>query len=451
MKKDLKQLSPQEKRQLLAELLRQKGRRRPNPSPPTSPPASLGAFDQFTTTSTALEAEAVLHPAIRADGLPLVESEPSHLLLTGATGFLGAFLLAELLQLTPATITCLVRAPTAEAGRQRILAKLEGYLPGHNYDRSRIVAVAGDLAKPLLGLSPEQFRQLGDTIDVIYHSAAMVNWIDAYEKLKPSNVLGTQEILRLASTGRVKPVHYVSTLAVFPLVRNSHASVVREQDPLDHGGELYGGYTQSKWVAEKLVDIARGRGIPVTVYRPGLITGHSQLGSWNSSDFTCQLLKSWITTGYVPELDAMMDMTPVDFVSKAIAYLSQQSSATNKVFHLANPEAVSVQQLYNWMRWLGYELEPLPYDEWRTALIHLMEFAALDGLRALVPLLETRESEGAGRWVGSVPRFDCSNTQEALSEAGISCPAIDRQIIETYFSYLTGSGFLNAPQREEAR
>lgn len=460
--RDLSHLSPHEKRQLLAELLQKKARRRDksHPSAGAPHPAStprlaaaqerLGAFDQFAVSSNELEAEVALDPAIRPDqALSQLETEPAHVFLTGATGFLGAFLLYELLQTTEADVYCLVRAPSVEAGQRRIRAKLEAYLPGKVYDRSRIVAVTGDLAQPLLGMPPETFERLAGLVDMVYHSAAQVNWIDAYEKLKPSNVLGTQEIVRLASHTRLKPLHYVSTLAVFPLVRNSGVPVVHEEDSLDHGGLLYGGYTQSKWVAEKLVAVARTRGHPVTIYRPGLITGHSETGAWNTGDFTCQLLKSWITTGYVPDIEADMDMTPVDYVSRALVHLSlrrQSPQLPDRIFHLANPQAVDLQQLYGWMRSLGYRLEPMPYEEWRAGLLQLSELAPRDGLRSLIPLLSAQESAGASQWVGSVPQFDCTNTLEALAEPNIGCPAVDEQTVSAYFVYLVGSGFLQAPR-----
>jgi thioester reductase-like protein len=286
---------------------------------------------------------------------------------------------------------------------------------------------------------------LAGKIDAIYHSAAMVNWVYSYEQLKPSNVNGIREILKLASQVKIKPLHYVSTLAVFPLVGNAEASVAREDDPLDHGGALHGGYTQSKWVAEKLVMLARSRGLPVAIYRPGMITGHSRTGAWNTSDFTCQMLKSWVNAGYVPDLYAAMDMTPVDYVSSAIVQLSRSAGSLGQVFHLANPKPVDVQELFAFMRSFGYRLEPVPYDQWRSALIALAERTEEKAVRSLTPILAVQESEGAPEWVGGVPRFDCTNTLSVLAHTGIRCPPVDEQVLNTYFTYLTRSGFLKAP------
>src|SRR4029453_521432 len=128
------------------------------------------------------------------------------ILLTGATGFLGAFLLHELLEKTRADIYCLVRCTDEEEGRARLLASLEGYLPGIRQEVSRIIPVPGDLSQSQLGLTTEEFQMLAGKVDAIYHSAAMVNWVYSYEQLKPSNVNGIREILKLASQVKIKPL-----------------------------------------------------------------------------------------------------------------------------------------------------------------------------------------------------------------------------------------------------
>src|SRR6185369_16546869 len=171
---------------------------------------------------------------------------PRHILLTGATGFLGAFLLRELLDRTTAEVHCLVRAKSVEAGRVRLRQTLQTYSLWHDGLEGRIVPVPGDLGEPRLGVSAAVSADLAATIDVIYHSGAFVNWILPYERLKPANVVGTEEILRLATRVRIKPVHFVSSLGVFPLLsRSGEVTVIREEDTLDHNGSLYGGYMQS--------------------------------------------------------------------------------------------------------------------------------------------------------------------------------------------------------------
>jgi len=164
-----------------------------------------------------INAEAILDPAIRPETAIFdPTAEPTRiLLLTGATGFVGAFLLRELLLQTQAEIYCLVRSDDAESAKKRIQSSLEYYSIWDEHLSYRIIPIVGDLAQPLLGLSEEQFREIASQIDVIYHNGAFVKFTYPYSVLKLSNVLGTQEILRLASQIKLKPVHFVSTISVF--------------------------------------------------------------------------------------------------------------------------------------------------------------------------------------------------------------------------------------------
>ncbi|NJR39854.1 MAG: AMP-binding protein [Leptolyngbyaceae cyanobacterium CSU_1_4] len=120
-----------------------------------------------------LRAEAVLDSTILPEGtLDTPVHAPAHVLLTGATGFLGAFLLHELLEQTQATVYCLVRAATVEAAAQRLQHNLSSYFLWQPNRASRIIPVLGDLSQPLLGLSAQQFRTLAATLDSIYHSGS---------------------------------------------------------------------------------------------------------------------------------------------------------------------------------------------------------------------------------------------------------------------------------------
>lgn len=393
-----------------------------------------------------LETEAVLEPEISPQSVPAkAVTEPAHVFLTGATGFLGAFLLSELLRQTRADIHCLVRASDAEAGKERIRKTLESYSLWDEDLASRIVPVAGDLSEPSLGLSPEQFQTLAGKIDTIYHSGASVNWVYPYNGLKPTNVLGTREVLRLATLTAAKPVHFVSTLGVFPLVGNSDAKVFREQDTLDHGGVLYNGYSQSKWVAEKLVTIARSRGLPVCIYRPALVTGCSQTGTWNTDDFTCKMIKNWIERGTAPDVDTTMNMVPVDYLSKTIVHLSGQSESFGKCFHFANPHPVELNDLADWIRSFGYPLRQVPYDRWRAELLDPAKQLQENDFYSLAPLLSLNASKDAPSIVRAIPEFDCRNTLEGLAGTSIACPAVDGRVFETYLSFFVRHGFLKQP------
>ena len=159
--------------------------------------------------------------------------EPKSIFLTGATGFLGAYLLRELLHKTTADIYCLIRCGNSEDGKNRLQKHLEFYLLWEETFSSRIIPVVGDLSKPLLGLSEGDFNELAGIIDIIYHNGAWVNSARPYSILKPANVLGTQEVIRLASILQTKPVHFISTLGFFFNKTNLDNEKITETDIAD--------------------------------------------------------------------------------------------------------------------------------------------------------------------------------------------------------------------------
>jgi len=367
------------------------------------------------------------------------DTAPEKILITGASGFLGAFLLQELLQHTNATVYCLVRAKTLEAGQQKIAASFNRYLLSSDKLESRVVPVLGDLAKPRLGLSESQYEALTREIDCIYHNGAFVNLIYPYSALRTANVLGTQEILKLASKTKVKPVHFVSTLDVFQSPRYAQMSVILEQDELESGDDLSDGYAQSKWVGEKLVKQAHARGIPASIYRPGMITGHSQTGASQQGDLIDRLIKGLIQLGSAPELDLNLSLTPVDYVSQAMIHLSQQPELFGQAFHLVSPEMVSLRQLVDEIRAIGHPIEWMDYSTWQDKLVQVASSQPDNALSPLVFLFT--------QWVGENQRpyletaalvsqaFDSQNTLAGLAGTNIVCPSVNSQVIRAYLDY----------------
>lgn len=376
--------------------------------------------------------------------------EPTNVFLTGATGFLGAYLLHELLTQTPATVYCLVRAANEKAASQRLENTLKQYSLWDERQRPRIVPVLGNLSVSRLGLSPAQFDSLAEILDVVYHNGGSVNFLYPYSVLKAPNVLGTQEVLRLACQAKVKPVHFISTVGVFSPIAYGDRAVIREGDPLDRTEGLYG-YTQSKWVAEKLIEIARERGLPTTIHRPFWIEGHSQTGTCNKADFLRSAIAGCVQLGLAPDWPMRVDILPVDYLSRAIVYLSRQENSLDKAFHFSNPHAISWTQLVRWMQAFGYPLRQLPARQWiAQAIEQLPRFPD----NALYPFLPFFTERIPGQQM-SVPEtyfqtnsltFDCQNTFRGLANTDIICPPVDDRLLMTYFSYFIKTGFLEPPQ-----
>jgi amino acid adenylation domain-containing protein/thioester reductase-like protein len=393
-----------------------------------------------------INAEAILDPAIRPETAIFdPTAEPTRILLTGATGFLGAFLLRELLLQTQAEIYCLVRSDDAESAKKRIQSSLEYYSIWDEHLSYRIIPIVGDLAQPLLGLSEEQFREIASQIDVIYHNGAFVKFTYPYSVLKLSNVLGTQEILRLASQIKLKPVHFVSTISVFSSAGESGVKAVGEQDELTPGEVLKGAYPQSKWVAEKLIEIGRERKIPISIYRPGRISGHSQTGACNSSDSLYRLLAGCVQLGCVPDGDKLMNVAPVDYVSRAIVHLSRQKESIGKNFHLVNPDSFYLSELVTWIRSIGYPIERVSYETWQAEIVNRAGNSPDHALYPLVGLFSEKVSEAEKPLSGTL-LFDCQNTLDGLATTDITCPQANANLFRTYFSYLADRQLIEAPK-----
>ena len=402
---------------------------------------------EVTVNVLNLHDEAVLDESIYPDTAKAEQTEIASILLTGASGFLGAFLLNELLEQAEADIYCLVRAADVASGMRKIQKNLNSYNLWKEQHSPRIIPVVGDLSQPRLGLSAEQFERLAHQIDVIYHNGAILNFVYPYSALKVTNVLGTQEVLRLACQSKVKPFHYVSTDAVFDS-SGYFGREVKESEPILHTEGIDLGYTQTKWVSEKLVTIARDRGLPVSIYRPPLIAGDSQTGIWNTDDFTCRFIKGCIQMGSMPDMNCGITLVPVDYVSRSVVYLSQQKESLGKAFHLNNPNYSSWSEVTHWMNELGYPVRQLPYEEWEAELIETVT-SKENALNGLLPFFLRRWSEEQLTFAGLGQRrvkLNCQETVARLANSSIACPRVDYRLLTTYFSYFNRSGFLDAPR-----
>ncbi|MBE9058098.1 non-ribosomal peptide synthetase [Sphaerospermopsis sp. LEGE 08334] len=400
--------------------------------------------DTITTSNLDLKAEAVLDPSIqiRKDFIYNVSTEynnkPQGIFLTGVTGFLGSHLLYELLQHTQANIYCLIRATDIEQARQKLQNQLQLYKLWSGVDRKRIIPVVGDLGKKYLGLSTSEFQKLASQIDVIYHCGAWINVIYPYSVLKPANVLGTQEIIRLACEIKVKPLHYISTTSVLSAATPNEAGLILESDLLDQYQVLENGYVQSKWVAEKLVMQARDLGLPVAIYRASRITGSTQTGISNTDDLFCRLVKGCLETRIFPDVQMEDNLTPVDYVSKMIVYLSKQTESLGQAFHLVNPESTSIRNLFNLILSLGYPVQMIPVERWHSEIFLNSQVCDTDNLRVVSHVIPKTALEN-----GSEPLTDYQNMVNGLRNAGIMYPVLDQDLLRTYISYFISSGFID--------
>lgn len=393
--------------------------------------------------------EATLAPDIRVSDRAQPESmrQPAialnAVLMTGATGFLGAFLLHELLQQTQATIYCLVRSTSLDAAQRKIQANLACYLLWRDDYTNRIVPVIGDLSRPKLGLTQHQFQELAQTVEAIYHNGASINLIYPYSALRDANVSGTEELLRLAVEGQVKPVHFISTLDVFQTGGAFSRQIITEQDHLNPRHAIhFDGYTKSKWVSEQMVSIAGIRGVPVSIYRPAMIVGHSQTGVANTNDLMNRLIKGFIQLGVAPNFDMMINIAPVDYFSKGMVHLSLLPACAGYAFNFINPNPVPMREFIDIINMCGNPVQIVEHQQWERALLQ-----NLGRIDEIVSVLTSKPSKHSLSYLErssvGANRVSCQNVLDGLQGSGLSCPSINDQLMRRYITYFTRVGFLS--------
>jgi thioester reductase-like protein len=390
--------------------------------------AALATVDGDPEAVTALQEAArdsVLPPEIEPSG-PGREGPPRHAFVTGATGFLGSHLVAELLDRGLDRVTCLVRgADEAEAGR-RLRGALERFRVAVPLDRVQVVA--GDLDAIRFGLSEERFTALADAVDVIYHSGGQTNFAVPYRTLRGPNVLGTQEVLRLACQGRVTPVHHIST---FDARVGDH--LVEEPTPIDAGSD--DGYSLSKKVAEHLVLAAGARGLPVGVYRPWTVTAATRSGAVNPHDqLTLCLIGTLLTRMAPADPPFPLRVLPADAVARIVVGLSAATDQKHPIHHLYNPETVHIGRIWDQLQALGYPLTVVPFEQWRVQLARRTA-GKVDGLEAL--LAASTDAPTAQRVV------DTTNTARRLGATPV-WPELDADYLGHVVAYLVDHGVVPA-------
>lgn len=402
-----------------------------------------------------LRADCVLPEDVRSvDGRTPMRrlDEADAVLLTGTTGYLGAFLLKAILESTAARVLCLVRftEPSGDArpaGMARIRKNLIDLGIWDDAMLDRMEIVPGNLARNRLGLSPEAFDDLASRVQVIVHAAATVNLVYPYAALRNANVGGTREILRLAARGGAT-VHHVSTNGVLPPSSDGWSEEAM-LDIVAVPDKLADGYGQTKWVAETLVYEAGRRGIPVRVYRPGTISGHSVTGSTNTYDLLNAIIVESLHLGFRPEVDGWLaEMTPVDFVSKAIVALASHPDPDQRLYHVGDPKPVTANSVFDSLAALGYPTEKLPWDDW-VALWTERRGArggddpfTVDILRGGMPTVDT---------LRCVTVLNDAATGPALAQCGLQRPKIDAALWETYTRHFYARGWLPRPPRRLGR
>ncbi|KJK90291.1 hypothetical protein H633G_05858 [Metarhizium anisopliae BRIP 53284] len=341
---------------------------------------AAGSTRDNEATTQALLADASQWRQVSIPTAPPVnwlDKDEGNVFLTGATGFVGAHLLVDLLQ-----------CPQVRSSKIKILL--------------------GDFSKPRLGLSEPAFLALAESTSVVFHIGAQINYNEPYLANRAANMTGVLNMIRLAVASRPKALHYASSMAAFGptgLVVDKVEELTEDaplQPYLDTTVAYETGYGQSQWVSDEMLCQLMKRGFPAAVYRMGAVVCNSKDGVGNPDDFLSRLTADCFRLGIYPHLpDQRKEMIAVDYVAPAMRMLAMSNGNLGKVYHLTPGvrENISVNHYFRIaQQHTGIALSALAYGDWVHALLQADKSGVELGLKPLFPMLMEKVKNGRTRW-----------------------------------------------------
>ncbi|WSQ10711.1 thioester reductase domain-containing protein [Streptomyces sp. NBC_01231] len=290
------------------------------------------------------------------------EAPGTDVLLTGATGYLGAFLLADLMRHSGGRVYCLVRAEDEAGGMERLRANARKFgLP--EPDPERVHVVPADLKD--IGVACRLYRagELAQRVGHIIHCAAQVVFTEPYRVLRESNVLPLVDLLKWARSKGIRDFSFVSTLAAAaPPDENSSTLLETREQPLN---PLLGGYGVSKWVGERLLERADEDGMRCRVFRPGMIMASSESGACNDRDLIWFVLASGLAVGAHPLDEQAIPVSPVNVLSRGLVEQALSPASAGRAFHLVHEKSISLPGMFELLGEVGWPTRPMPLADWQ--------------------------------------------------------------------------------------
>lgn len=317
-----------------------------------------------------------------ADPATIRNSEKPVVFLTGATGFLGAYLIKDILERSSRSIELIAHVrgvKDSEAAFARLRRSLEGYGLWRDEWKARLSCVVGDLAQPNLGLAADDWNMLAERVDAVIHNGATVHWVKRYQDMMAANVNSTIDAMRLCNQGKPKTFTYVSSTSVLDTdhyvklsadqLNTGRGSVSEDDDLMGSRTGLGNGYGQTKWVSEQLAREAGRRGLRGSVVRPGYILGHSETGVCNTDDFLIRLLKGCIQLRSRPHIVNTVNSVPVDHVARVVAAAALNTLEGGvKVVHVTGHPRLRMNEYLSLLEYYGYQVPEINYEEWKGQL-----------------------------------------------------------------------------------
>lgn len=354
------------------------------------------------------------------------------ILLTGASGFVGRYTLAQLLKETDLTVYCLVRADNQAHASLKVKQSLQKARLWDVEFEHRIRVVIGDLAKSRLGLSDENYQMIANKVDLIIHCATYMDHLAQFDQMKAANVSSTVELIALQQHGVPKRMVFVSTTAVL-----KQPGLADENTPLDTQKHVQGqGYVATKWASELLIKQAQQRGFDISVVRLGLTSGCQKTGLSDEEQWLTMLMKLTSNLGMCFEDNRFQtSILPVDYVAKALTTLAMQPSVL-PVYHLANSQDIYFADLVRARNKVSdTPIELTSYTRFIESLVDFKssgnrvdgEYLFIDDMRNLTGDMMANTDTGFAP-------ISSQKTWQWLEQFNLSPPELRAQTIAMYFA-----------------
>lgn len=322
---------------------------------------------------------------------------PKTVLITGPTGFVGAFMVHEFLR-RGVDVYCLVRAHSRKNAQERMIGTLREYGLWKAAYEPLLKSIDGDLSKPLLALSDITFGDLANFIDTIVHSGALVDRMRPLDEYVGPNIFGTHEVLRLASCGRAKTVHFISTISTLPIHLGYGLT--------EHDAEY--GYGTSKYLAEKMIVAARFRGAKASSYRLPFVSASTSNGWFrlDRGDFFNNLTSGSVDLGAFPSIDADLSaVLPVDYLCDTIATIitENQQRHSGEDYDFLNPQAQTFDRFFQTIGAIAGCTKLLSFTKWHRRALEYAATYPESSLARIIPILNCYTDQNAGEMMKSLP------------------------------------------------
>ncbi|MBI3306542.1 MAG: SDR family oxidoreductase [Candidatus Omnitrophica bacterium] len=360
--------------------------------------------------------------------------------LTGVTGTLGKEIVKKLLITTDDHLYLLIRRKNRFTHWDRV-RKILAEMGLEIFLGTRVQVMEGDITRPGFGLEPHDLEILQREVTEFYHIAALTALNGSEAECMRINVGGTEEALKLAwqfrKSGCLERFFYFSTAYVSGSLRRFTAL----EDELPEQPYHANFYESSKYRAESKVREAMHAGLPVTIFRPSIVVGHSQTGAVSEFNVIYPFMKLFVhglLSKLPTRLENSFNIVPIDFVVDAALAIARQENSVGRTFHLVTQQPPTMETLL--------ELKEAEYPE-------IPDFEILDPDTFSKEALASNEQfvyEMLAPYLGylnGLLGFDTTNTEKALEGTGVKFPKTDYDFCRTIFQYAVNSGYLIVPQK----